>query len=209
MAKPPAPPGCIPRREQPPAGERTQPAKTSTGRAMTSRSPALNDARDALLYQGWAVLDGVLDEAACAAAFDRLWAAAASYEAQGKSTFMPLLDPNAANVRVFNLLAIDACFRDLILQADATTLVEALSGLIFGFRTSRRTLPVLAPVPWPYIRTRPWWCPSPGRTLGRQHHLVPNGCHLRKRRHALCTRQPTSANPQGPWFKPRGTPRAL
>ena len=110
---------------------------------MTSPSPALNDARDALLHQGWAVLNGVLDEATCGTTLDRLWAAAASYEAQGNSTFMPQLDPNAANVRVFDLLAIDACFRDLILQADATTLVEALLGP--DFRISNFTANIARP----------------------------------------------------------------
>src|SRR5210317_1956476 len=119
------------------------PPKSRTGGAMVPPSSALAAAREALLHQGWAVLNGVLDEAACTTTLDRLWAAASSYEAQGNSTFMPVLDPNAANVRVFNLLALDECFRDLILQPDAVTLVEALLGP--HFRVSNFTANIARP----------------------------------------------------------------
>jgi hypothetical protein len=37
-----------------------------------SRPSALAAAREALLQQGWAVLNGVLDEASCTATLDRL-----------------------------------------------------------------------------------------------------------------------------------------
>lgn len=110
---------------------------------MAAPSSALAAAREALLLQGWAVLNGVLDKASCTATLDRLWAVAATYEAQGHSTFMPVLDPNAANVRVFDLLALDGCFRDLILQPDAIALVEALLGP--HFRVSNFTANIARP----------------------------------------------------------------
>lgn len=119
------------------------PPNPGTRNAVTLPPPALVAAREALLHQGWAVLNGVLDQAACTTTLDRLWAAAATYEAQGNSTFMPVLDPNAANVRVFDLLALDECFRDLILQPDAVTLVEALLGP--HFRVSNFTANIARP----------------------------------------------------------------
>ena len=114
----------------------------------------------------------MLDEATCGTTLDRLWAAAASYEAQGNSTFMPLLDPNAANVRVFDLLAIDACFRDLILQADATTLVEALLGP--HFRISNFTANIARPgsgsmalhSDQALVVPEPWHTPGPSTSFG-------------------------------------------
>lgn len=119
------------------------PSAPSGAAFFSSPARDLAAARNALLQQGWAVLDGVLDEAACTITLDRLWAAAATYEAQGNSTFMPVLDPNAANVRVFDLLALDACFRDLILQPHAISLVEALLGP--HFRISNFTANIARP----------------------------------------------------------------
>ncbi|MBK8630195.1 MAG: phytanoyl-CoA dioxygenase family protein [Sphingomonadales bacterium] len=44
------------------------------------------------------------------------------------SGFMPVLDPNAANVRVFYLLEMDALFRELIRHPAALALVRSLLG---------------------------------------------------------------------------------
>jgi ectoine hydroxylase-related dioxygenase (phytanoyl-CoA dioxygenase family) len=46
-------------------------------------------------------------------------------------TFLPVLDPNASNVRVFFLLVLDALFRELIQHPAAVELVQALLGETF------------------------------------------------------------------------------
>jgi ectoine hydroxylase-related dioxygenase (phytanoyl-CoA dioxygenase family) len=91
----------------------------------------LAEARTRLRDDGWCVLPDVLDPAACAHALERLWAAAAESERQGMPTFMPVLDPNASNVRVFYLLERDAVFRELIQHPAAVDLVRSLIGAAF------------------------------------------------------------------------------
>jgi ectoine hydroxylase-related dioxygenase (phytanoyl-CoA dioxygenase family) len=81
-----------------------------------------------LSEQGWCRVPNVLDAAQCAHALERLHAAAAESEARGVSTFMPVLDPNAANVRVFYLLELDALFREMIRHPTALALVRSLLG---------------------------------------------------------------------------------
>jgi len=92
---------------------------------------ALAAARTALADDGWCVVPDVLDPAATSQALDRLWAAAAEVERLGVPTFMPVLDPNASNVRVFYLLELDALFRDLIRHPTAIDLVQSLLGRAF------------------------------------------------------------------------------
>lgn len=91
----------------------------------------LASARQGLKDDGWSVVPDVLDAKAAAAALDRLWAAAEESRRRGVDTFMPILDPNASNVRVFYLLAMDALFRELIEHPAAVDLVEALLGRDF------------------------------------------------------------------------------
>jgi ectoine hydroxylase-related dioxygenase (phytanoyl-CoA dioxygenase family) len=81
-----------------------------------------------LSEQGWCRVPNVLDAAQCAHALERLHAAAAESEARGVSTFMPVLDPNAANVRVFYRLELDALFREMIRHPTALALVRSLLG---------------------------------------------------------------------------------
>ncbi len=130
-------------------------------------------AKTALREDGWCVLPGVLDPAATRAVLDRLWAAAAESERRGVATYMPVLDPNASNVRVFNLLDIDPVFRELIQHPVAVELVQSLLGpefLISNFtanvaRPGSRSMPlhsdqaIVVPEPWEH----PWalniiWC---------------------------------------------------
>ena len=98
----------------------------------TALKEAPHDVRAAakaqLHAEGWCVVPGVLDPAATAHALERLHAAARESERRGVATFMPVLDPNASNVRVFYLLERDALFRELILHADALDMVRALLG---------------------------------------------------------------------------------
>jgi ectoine hydroxylase-related dioxygenase (phytanoyl-CoA dioxygenase family) len=78
--------------------------------------------------EGWCVLPDILDRAQAASVLERLWAAAAESERRGGRTFMPELDPNTSNVRVFNLLDIDPVFRELIQHPTALEMVRAVLG---------------------------------------------------------------------------------
>jgi hypothetical protein len=78
-----------------------------------------------LQEDGWCVVPDVLSSAEAEYVLERLWAAAKEYERRGNATHIPFLDPNAANVRVFDLLDIDPVFRDLIRRPVALDLVQA------------------------------------------------------------------------------------
>lgn len=88
----------------------------------------LSAAKAQLREEGWCVVPDVLSPARSAAALARLWAAAQESERRGVATFMPVLDPNASNVRVFFLLELDAMFRELIQHPLAVELVQSLLG---------------------------------------------------------------------------------
>jgi fumagillin biosynthesis dioxygenase len=134
---------------------------------------ALAAAKSQLREDGWCVVRDVLDAAATRQALDRLWAAADESERRGVPTHMPVLDPNASNVRVFYLLELDAVFRELIRHPTAVSLVESLVGA--GFLISNFTANIARPgsrsmalhsdqslvVPAPWVQ--PWalniiWC---------------------------------------------------
>ena len=131
----------------------------------------MNDGRAAeasrrLKDDGWCVVEGVLTPEETARALERLWAAAEESTRRGVETFMPALDPNASNVRVFNLLDIDPLFRDLIRHPAALPLVRGLLGenfLISNFtaniaRPGSKSMPIhsdqaiVVPPPWAH----PW-----------------------------------------------------
>lgn len=98
---------------------------------MTAANPATEipaEARRRLREEGWCVLPDVLDAPQAAHALARLWAAAEASEAGGVPTHMPVLDPNAANVRVFYLLEHDQLFRDLIRHPVALEMVREVIG---------------------------------------------------------------------------------
>jgi fumagillin biosynthesis dioxygenase len=133
----------------------------------------LTAAQRRLIDEGWCVLPDVLDVRETAYALERLHAAAEASERQGVPTFMPVLDPNASNVRVFFLLEHDVIFRELIRHPVAMMMVRALLGdevLISNF-TANIALPgsrsmalhsdqsLVVPAPW----LQPWslniiWC---------------------------------------------------
>ena len=68
---------------------------------------ALDEALDAVREKGWAVVAGVLDPSEAAGVLERLWDAAAECERRGLPTYAEGLDPNASNVRVWNLIDLD------------------------------------------------------------------------------------------------------
>lgn len=88
----------------------------------------LADALRRLDDTGVAVVPGVLDVAGTSHALERLWAAADESERRGISTRAEGLDPNASNVRVWNLIDLDPVFAELIAHPAADALVAGLIG---------------------------------------------------------------------------------
>ncbi|HEY1881019.1 MAG TPA: phytanoyl-CoA dioxygenase family protein [Caulobacteraceae bacterium] len=136
-------------------------------------APNLTQARSQLLLDGWCVVPDALSAAEADLILERLWVAADEYRRRGRETHVRGLDPNAANVRVFELLDLDPVFRELIRAPLALGLVEALLGpdfLISNFtaniaRPGSRSMSLhsdqalVVPEPW----LAPWsiniiWC---------------------------------------------------
>ena len=92
---------------------------------------------------GFCVVDGVLDAPAVRDVRRRLVAAAEESRRRGIDTFMPVLDPNDRNVRVFNLLDLDPVFVELIQHPRAIALVRELLG--DGFLISNFTANIALP----------------------------------------------------------------
>ena len=76
--------------------------------------------------QGYCVIENVLDPPKTVDARHRLVEAAAESERRGIPTYMEGLDPNANNVRVFNLLDLDPVFVELISHPIAVEVVRHL-----------------------------------------------------------------------------------
>lgn len=81
-----------------------------------------------LAERGWCLIPHVLSPAAVADVRQRLVQAAGESEARGVPTTYIGLDPNAQNVRVFNLLDLDPVFLELIQHPLALALVRCLLG---------------------------------------------------------------------------------
>lgn len=96
-----------------------------------------------LFDEGFCVVEGVLDAAAVRDVRARLVAAAHESRRRGVDTFMPVLDPNDRNVRVFNLLDLDPVFVDLIQHPQAIALVREVLGE--GFLISNFTANIALP----------------------------------------------------------------
>lgn len=101
---------------------------SSTVASHPADPDALTAALESMVADGTAVVPGVLSPDRAADALGRLWAAAAESERRGVSTRAESLDPNAANVRVWNLLDLDPVFRELIEHPTAVALAAALLG---------------------------------------------------------------------------------
>jgi ectoine hydroxylase-related dioxygenase (phytanoyl-CoA dioxygenase family) len=130
-------------------------------------------AKAQLRQDGWCVIPDVLDTARNAEVLARLWAAAEESERRGMPTFLPVLDPNASNVRVFYLMELDAIFRELIQHPVALDIVRMVLGhefLVSNFTANiarpgsksmalHSDLSFVLPEPW----LHPWslniiWC---------------------------------------------------
>jgi ectoine hydroxylase-related dioxygenase (phytanoyl-CoA dioxygenase family) len=134
---------------------------------------AHDEAKARLADEGWLRVPAVLDALQARAALERLWAAAEESERRGAATFLPMLDPNASNVRVFYLLELDGLFRELIRHRLAIDMVRAVIGpefMISNFtaniaRPGSKSMAlhsdqsIVVPEPW----LQPWavnviWC---------------------------------------------------
>jgi ectoine hydroxylase-related dioxygenase (phytanoyl-CoA dioxygenase family) len=133
----------------------------------------LNHSLDELAEQGYCIVPDVLDERAIFNTKTALSDAAIESERRGTPTYIPGLDPNESNVRVFNLLDLDNVFQELILHKTALKLVKGLIGE--GFLISNFTANIARPgsksmaihsdqgivIPEPWLQ--PWsvniiWC---------------------------------------------------
>ena len=81
-----------------------------------------------LARDGVAVIPDVLTRAEAARAVDRLWAASRESERRGNPAHIAGLDPNASNVRVFNLIDLDPLFASLISHPVADAIVSDVLG---------------------------------------------------------------------------------
>ena len=165
---------------------------------------------------GVAVIPGVLPQSDSLATRAALVEAAAESERRGVSTFMPVLDPNAANVRVFNLLDLHPIFRELILHPLAVALVRAVLGEHFAIsnftaniaRPGSRSMSLhsdqalVAPEPW----LAPWsmniiWCLDDVTAENGGTLYLPGS-------HRFTSRDELPANPLAhmqPFIAPRGS----
>ncbi|EXJ68573.1 uncharacterized protein A1O5_08367 [Cladophialophora psammophila CBS 110553] len=94
----------------------------------SSREELYRTARDHLRAEGWAVISNVLSKEETEKVLARLWKAKEAGESRGDATYIPRLDPNQANVRVFYLLELDQIFRDLIVHPVAIDMVKSVLG---------------------------------------------------------------------------------
>jgi hypothetical protein len=167
--------------------------------AFKDMPATLTSSKKDLEETGVAVLPGVMSAKEAEEAVGRLWAAAEGFRRMGGPTFMPQLDPNEANVRVFALLELDPLFRDLIRHPAAIPLVEAVLGegwMISNFtaniaRPGARSMSLhsdqalVVPEPW----LAPWsaniiWCLTDVRGENGGTLYIP-GSHRFERRAEL------------------------
>jgi len=166
---------------------------------MTSTSNDLAPVLDELARDGIAVVPDVLDAGEVANAVERLWAASEESQRRGIPAHIPQLDPNASNVRVFDLVDLDPLFGELLEHPVADAIVSAYLGP--GYIVSNFTANIARPgsasmfvhsdqslvVPEPWVE--PWainviWCLSDVRFDNGATLHVP-GSHLVTTRNEL------------------------
>lgn len=122
---------------------------------------------------GFVVVPEVLAPGEAARVLGALWEASAETQRRGTPTFIEGLDPNAANVRVFDIVDCDPVFGDLLEHPVAHALASTLLGeryIVSNFSANiarpgsgsmmfHSDLSLVAPEPW----TAPWslnviWC---------------------------------------------------
>jgi hypothetical protein len=89
---------------------------------------AIGNAVQRIEEDGFAVIPRVLDEAESNRVLERLWSAAQESDRRGLATYAEGLDPNASNVRVWNLIDLDPVFAELIAHPVADAIVTGVLG---------------------------------------------------------------------------------
>lgn len=146
--------------------------------------------------EGYAVVPGVLSPPEADHVTGRLWAASEESQRRGNPAHIEGLDPNASNVRVFDLVDLDQLFGDLLEHPVADTIVARFLGddyIISNF-TANIARPgsgsmfihsdqsLVAPEPW----ISPWginiiWCLSDLRADNGATLYVPGSCRWTSR----------------------------
>lgn len=143
----------------------------------------LSAAKKQLAEEGWCVISDVISPEKTKQVLDRLWKAAEESRKRGVDTYMPRLDPNESNVRVFYLMELDEIFRELIQHPTAVEMVKEVLGENFLVRydtydhsnlrlkndrsaTSPPTSLDQAHSRWVFTAINLSSCPTPGKSLG-------------------------------------------
>jgi ectoine hydroxylase-related dioxygenase (phytanoyl-CoA dioxygenase family) len=98
------------------------------GNLNGDRTNILDQARNHLKEEGWCSIPDILSKEEADKALSCLLAAAEESKKRGDDTFLPFLDPNESNVRVFYLLELDAIFRELIEHPMAVDMAKSVLG---------------------------------------------------------------------------------
>lgn len=128
---------------------------------------------DDLEAHGFCVVEDVLTAVEVSGIREKLLTAATESNRRGVPTYIPSLDPNDANVRVFNLLDLDPIFLELMERPEAIEFVKKLVGddfIVSNFTANiarpgaksmhaHSDLGIVFPGPW----LKPWsmnvlWC---------------------------------------------------
>ncbi len=146
---------------------------------------------------GYAVVPGVLSPSEADRVTERLWAASEESQRRGNPAHVETLDPNASNVRVFDLVDLDPLFGDLLEHPVADAIVARFLGpdyIVSNF-TANIARPgsgsmfihsdqsLVAPEPW----LDPWainiiWCLSDVREDNGATRHVPGSPRWTSRR---------------------------
>ena len=159
----------------------------------------LDAAATQLERDGVAVLPRILSPGEVERAVETLWAASAESQRRGVPAHIPQLDPNASNVRVFDLVDLDPLFGELLEHPVADSIASRFlgQGYIVSNFTANIARPgsgsmfvhsdqsLVAPEPW----LHPWalnviWCLADVRAENGATRYVP-GSHLIPTRDAL------------------------
>jgi hypothetical protein len=100
----------------------------------TESEDKLAAAKKQLAEEGWCVVPNVISPEKTKQVLDRLWKAAEESRKRGVDTYMPQLDPNESNVRIFYLMELDEIFRELIQHPTAVEMVKEVLGENFLVR---------------------------------------------------------------------------
>jgi fumagillin biosynthesis dioxygenase len=101
---------------------------TSSNSRTATAASVVATALSSLASDGMAIVADVLTPAEASDALERLWAASRESERRGIPSHIVNLDPNASNVRVFNLIDLDPLFAQLIAHEMADAIVGGFLG---------------------------------------------------------------------------------